>query len=979
MKEKLIFFFILILIPNFLYSANKNLKNSHCNFNIEKLINDKINYPKIKKIEVEVNKNKKWLVNSLNIAIGNFRYIPSKYKKKYGAKLKIEYENNLYCNFKAKIRFNGDVKDHVYLDLKKNEINQSVDVGIINGHINGITNFKLLLPRTRGEDEILVSEILNEFGYIVPRTYLTEVKMNNQSSKMIFQEKSRKELLEHSARRESAIFEGDERFTFLLSQKIPSDNLSNYSSGIVPAIKTGFKSILPRQINFNIILKNKNLKLMSFNSLSNLNYIFLNYTQDFDEKTLPQFSYESYRYYTLDNELLGFDKKKHILFLDIYNLLIMSTSDGHSLAPNNRKFYWNPTDHFFEPISYDGNFGIKTSPNHLILPTSRYFTESFDQLISMLDDINEQKINENVNKKGMLQSLPETNEKLTILKKNIKKIKKTYLDKLKNEDFKIKNKNLEKLVEKKWTKLISNTKKIDSSVLFIKQNFDNTYSVCKEFNKCDKIYFNDIEETKLLSGKLYKDNIAHQYIGKNFENSKLIKNLRFEKIIFKESEFYFSDNITYNFNDLKKEFNIYQSKPNARAFFINGLLSDIKINFYGFEGKNISPNYISTDINSLTGCLSFIDLEVKDLEIKSSHSNCEDSINLINVTGNINEINIKDAFSDALDVDFSKIKIKNVYINNAYNDCADFSYGDYDVEKLILLNCGDKALSVGEKSIFKLNEIISSSSNIGIASKDSSFVNVNNIDLKIVKTCLAAYNKKNEFYGGYIKVKNFNCEKYQEYVDIDAKSSITKDNKNLKNKGFNNNLNNNKNNFIHNYKTFKSEKTINAIVEIPRGSNEKWKISKIDGNLKQEYFKGKPHLIAYGSYPVNYGIIPQTVLPLRNGGDGDPLDILILGKELKQGQIVEVKPIGIMKMSDYGEKDDKIIAVQLDDNFNNIKTLSEFSEKNPNTLKEIKKWFENYKGKNIVIFKSFNDSDEAIELIKNTQSYYKKYGVKQRS
>ena len=166
---------------------------------------------------------------------------------------------------------------------------------------------------------------------------------------------------------------------------------------------------------------------------------------------------------------------------------------------------------------------------------------------------------------------------------------------------------------------------------------------------------------------------------------------------------------------------------------------------------------------------------------------------------------------------------------------------------------------------------------------------------------------------------------------------------------------------------------------IPRGSNEKWKTSKIDGNLKQEYFKGKPRLITYGSYPVNYGIIPQTVLPLRNGGDGDPLDILILGKELKQGQIVEVRPIGIMKMSNNGEKDDKIVAVQLDDNFNNIKTLSEFSEKNPNTLKEIKKWFENYKGKNIVIFKSFNDSNAAIKLIKNAELYYKKYGVKQRS
>ena len=978
MQKKLIFFFILLLIPNFLYSANNNSKNSHCNFSIEKLINDKINYPKIKKIDVEVNKNKKWLVNSLSIAIGNFRYIPSKYKKKYGAKLKIEYENNLSCNFKAKIRFNGDVKDHVDLNLKTNEINQSVDVGIINGHINGITNFKLLLPRTRGQDEILISEILSELGYLVPRTYLTEVKMNNQTSKMIFQEKSRKELLEHNGKRESAIFEGDEKFTWLLSQKIPSDNLSNYSAGVVPAIKTGFKSILSRQINSNIILKNKNSRLMSINSLSNLNYIFLNYTQDFDEKALPEYSYESYRYYTLSNELLGFNKKKHILFLDIYNLLVMSTSDGHSLSPNNRQFYWNSTDHFFEPISYDGNFDIKMSPNHLIKPTSPYFAESFDQLILMLDRIDKKKINENINNKGILQPLSATKKKIIILKRNINKIKKTYLSQLKDESIKDKNKNLEKLTENKWAELISNTKKIDSEALFVKQNFDNTYSACKSFNECDKIYLNDIEEIKLLGGKLYKDNITYQYIGKNFKNSKLINNLKFKKIIFKESEFYFNDNISYNFNNLKNEFNIYQSKPNGRAFFINGSLNDIKINYYGYKGVNKLQNHIATDINGLTGCLSFINLEIKNLGIKSDLSNCEDSINLINVTGNINKINITNAFSDALDVDFSKIKIQNININNAYNDCADFSYGNYDVEKLVLLNCGDKALSVGEKSIFKLNEIISSNSNIGIASKDSSFVYANNIDLKTVKTCLAAYNKKNEFYGGSIEIEKFKCEKYQNYIDIDATSSITKKNKNLKNKSFNN-LKNNKNNLIHGYKTFKSEKTINAIVEIPRGSNEKWKTSKIDGNLIQEYFKGKPSLITYGSYPMNYGIIPQTVLPLRNGGDGDPLDILILGKELKQGQIVEVKPIGIMKMSDYSKKDEKIIAIQLDSNSNNIKTLSEFNKKNPKILEEIKKWFENYKGKNIVIFRSFEESDMALELIKNTQLYYKKHGVKKRS
>ena len=61
---------------------------------------------------------------------------------------------------------------------------------------------------------------------------------------------------------------------------------------------------------------------------------------------------------------------------------------------------------------------------------------------------------------------------------------------------------------------------------------------------------------------------------------------------------------------------------------------------------------------------------------------------------------------------------------------------------------------------------------IGIASKDSSIVKINDAYLKNLKTCVAAYNKKQEFNGGFIQMKNMNCENYHRKTDIDAYSKI---------------------------------------------------------------------------------------------------------------------------------------------------------------------------------------------------------------
>ena len=142
--------------------------------------------------------------------------------------------------------------------------------------------------------------------------------------------------------------------------------------------------------------------------------------------------------------------------------------------------------------------------------------------------------------------------------------------------------------------------------------------------------------------------------------------------------------------------------------------------------------------------------EKKNVKINSNNSSCEDTVNLINVQGSFKEINKKDSFSDGLDVDFSKVEIDKIDIFSSKNDCVDFSAGNYKLNKLNLINCGDKGLSVGEKSFVQLNEIIVENSDIGIASKDSSVTRLENAYLKNLKTCVSAYNKKQEFYGGLV-------------------------------------------------------------------------------------------------------------------------------------------------------------------------------------------------------------------------------------
>ncbi|MGB4773699.1 MAG: inorganic diphosphatase [Daejeonella sp.] len=126
--------------------------------------------------------------------------------------------------------------------------------------------------------------------------------------------------------------------------------------------------------------------------------------------------------------------------------------------------------------------------------------------------------------------------------------------------------------------------------------------------------------------------------------------------------------------------------------------------------------------------------------------------------------------------------------------------------------------------------------------------------------------------------------------------------------------------------------SVNAIIEIPKGSKAKYEIDKTSGLLKLDRV-----LFSSVMYPANYGFIPQTYC-----GDHDPLDILVLCSiDVYPLSIVEAKVIGVMHMVDNGEQDDKIIAVAKNDmSVNHIEDLSELP---PHTMIEIVRFFKDYK------------------------------------
>ena len=129
-----------------------------------------------------------------------------------------------------------------------------------------------------------------------------------------------------------------------------------------------------------------------------------------------------------------------------------------------------------------------------------------------------------------------------------------------------------------------------------------------------------------------------------------------------------------------------------------------------------------------------------------------------------------------------------------------------------------------------------------------------------------------------------------------------------------------------------TKEEMNVIIEIPKGSKNKYEIDKDTGIIKLDRVMHSAQ-----DYPFDYGFVPQTLWD-----DGDALDVVLLTTHpLAPSILVEARPIGIMHMIDGGEADEKIIAVPVGDpRFDHMKDIA---DANQHVLKEIAHFFATYK------------------------------------
>tara|TARA_B100001121_G_scaffold310605_1_gene343044 strand:+ start:534 stop:2783 length:2250 start_codon:yes stop_codon:yes gene_type:complete len=746
-KKILLLLFCIVFIIFFSDNPQpKNLNNQdsiqpYCN-GLPFEIASKLTSNDLEIIEIETPDSRGWYENLYKAEItGN--YINSKFKKYFDANITFKFKNDINCTSQAEVRIHGDFKDHIIPPFTS-----SLDVKLVNDNIFGITKFKLFIPQTRSigkyedfgtnsetaaDGEIFGSVVMRSLGFLSPRTFYVQASVNSGiSSRFLFQEKITKEFIESNNYREGPILETNEKYIWEDS----ADN--NY-------VRTN-----PQDgkfaLEFGKIL-NRNWALRSFEN-------FIISLEALEKYNKAIFNTNTWR--ELNNKMLGQNYENIYKF----EASLWALRGAHGVEnTHNRKFFFNKLNNEFIPIVYDTNIQFFFADEPQLIAEEFYSKYSFITAAAkslLSTSLDTKLINNEIASSGVIWSDDYTENIIEKFYNNLSII--ASLD-TNDRDF---------MYAKESLQLNRN-----SDVSFLFTDFENSiFEVCDQYlNNCFIIDEPNIKEL------LDKDLI---YQGKNtyltgFNKENIQKDTILEtsnEITINNVHLKFFDEVEFELDKNKKIMSFILKNKNSKVL----IKSLDEITDWEFIITSLSDGVLDSrsDENLLTGCLTFYQTKLENIKIRSENGHCEDSVNFVSSTGSINNIEINNATSDALDLDFSYLQILKITIENAGNDCLDVSAGNYYINNLELLNCKDKGLSVGEKSYVDIKNLNIKDSDIAIAIKDSSDAIVTNFYGENVKNCVNAYRKKQEFGPVRIKILDRDCKGINEDFIQEGSSYIEK-------------------------------------------------------------------------------------------------------------------------------------------------------------------------------------------------------------
>lgn len=687
---------------------NVQSSNLYCNgISFENSIYHTLN--NLKSIELEVKNSNAWNKNLFKAYISlekNNNIIVEKYKKNFSSLVTFIFNNGDRCIYNSEVRIHGDLIDHIIEDNGK--IITSLDVKLLNGNIESITSFKLFLPGTRNyENEIFITNFLQYLDIYAPESRFINTSVNDNEVDYIFQEKITKEFFEKNNLREGPIIEIYDDW----SKNINFEN--NIWENIFHFSKINNTNFVSRNINNftsglnGLVILNKNIRKV-------------NYVEEISEQVTYQLDYSN------------FSNKNQISNLEVALIALYAE---HGLYLNNRKFYYSPLENTLFPIYYDGNssFLSKDSKNEIEKLLQKSI--NIDLLKKSADEI----LNSLLNKNSQLDKL---------------------LLELNSSGFEISKKELTILINKFIRNLnfiinFDSNQVYKSEYLLIDKDFqsytfkivDNMTNICRN-SFCTLIESKDLNTLLKNKNDLYGEN--YFLVQEDFIIQDTLKYIELN-----DTTIILKNEPNINIDEINKIIQIDLNNSNQRVVFSGGTLSGWTI--FAKHDDDIIATEFRNDNFLLTGCLTFKNITIKEIYIKLSNAFCEDAVNFINSIGTIDYLEIINSSFDGLDIDFSEIIVSNIKVTSAKNDCIDLSYGNYVFLEVYLLDCGDKGISIGEKSNSQINFANIGKSNIAIAVKDSSYAEISNLNSYDNLICLQIFQKKQEFGPSKVLLKNSNC------------------------------------------------------------------------------------------------------------------------------------------------------------------------------------------------------------------------------